>query len=247
MAEQKTGPWLRGIVDTLVGASLIRESSIPTKNRLVVILVDTAFETSCRAYLKHRKRIKMDKNHEHRATLVKTVRANLSSIDPEVWDTIDYYYSDIRCDFYHESAGKTLSDIDLLDYQETVEFVIDQAFDVQISQVVRAQLEAQKEHQATQSSTESTPTVPLHQLTDKRDKVLVTVAALNPTSCDEVNDYLKRAGDGLRLKPRELTGILAMNSGTKKYYFHNKDTGRWELSGLGKFRLGQLVRGETHE
>ncbi|HIJ66173.1 MAG TPA: hypothetical protein HPP77_09525 [Candidatus Hydrogenedentes bacterium] len=247
MAEQRTSPWLRGIVDTLVGASLIRESTIPTKNRLVVILVDTAFETACRAYLKHRKRIKMDKNHERRATLVKTVRSNLAAIDQEVWNTIDYYYSDIRCDFYHESAGKTLSDVDLLDYQETVEFVIDQAFGVQIGQMVRAEFKAQREQQASPTSTENSPTVPLHQLSDKRDKVLLAVGELNPSSSNEVNEYFRRAGDGLRLKAKEFRAIVAANSGTKKFYFYDRDLKRWELSGLGRFRFDQLVKGEPDD
>lgn len=247
MAEGKTRPWLRGIVDTLVGATLIRESGIPTRNRLVVILVDTAFETACRAYLKHRKRIKMDKNHERRATLVKTVQANLAGIDQEVWGTIDYYYSDIRCDFYHESAGKTLSDVDLLDYQETVEFVIDQAFNIQIGQMVRAEFEAQKEQQASVASTDATLDVPLHEYSDQRDKVLLAVAKLKPASFNEVNAYFRRAGDGPKLKSEEFTAIVARNSGTKKFYYYNRNLGHWELSGLGKFRFAQLVKGDTNE
>jgi len=114
----KTSPWIRGIVDTLVGAALLRSSSIPTKNRLVVILVDTAFETACRAFLKNNLKIKLDQNHTRRDNLVKTVRSKLPAIDEQVWNKIEYYYTDIRCDFYHQSAGKTLTDGDLLDYQK---------------------------------------------------------------------------------------------------------------------------------
>ncbi len=123
----KTSPWITGIVDTLVGVSLLRTSAISTKNRLVVILVDTAFETACRAFLKNNLKIKLDQNQSHRDNLVKAVRSKLPTIDEEVWNNIEYYYTDIRCDFYHLSAGKTLTDSDLLDYQETVEFVIDMA------------------------------------------------------------------------------------------------------------------------
>jgi hypothetical protein len=52
-------PWLRGIIDTLVGARLISQSAIPHRNRLAVILFDSAFETSCRAYLTHKAKIKL--------------------------------------------------------------------------------------------------------------------------------------------------------------------------------------------
>lgn len=240
----KTSPWVRGIVDTLVGAALIRNSAIPTRNRLVVILVDTAFETACRAFLKYHLRIKLDQNHAHRETLVKTVKAKLQDIDQEVWDNIDYYYTEIRCDFYHQSAGKTLTDTDLLDYQETVEFVIDRAFGISIGDLVRAAQEALPEGSTT-PQTDIPEGVSIHQVDDDRDKVLVAVAFTSPESVEEINAYFKREGEKLRLKPKDLTGILARNSGTKRYFFYNRKTRRWELSGLGKFRLKQLVKGEN--
>lgn len=234
----KTSPWVRGIVDTLVGAALIRESAIPTRNRLVVILVDTAFETACRAFLKHALKIKLDQNHTHRETLVKTVKSKLQSIDQEVWDNIDYYYTEIRCDFYHQSAGKTLTDTDLLDYQETVEFVIDNAFSMSIGDLVRSELEALREASTTLPPA-VTESMSVHQVADDRDKVLVAVAAISPQSVEELNAYFKREGEKLRLKPKDFTAILARNSGTKRYFFYSRETGKWELSGLGKFRVQQ--------
>jgi len=247
MADHKLSPWLRGIIDTLAGAHLIRSSQIPTKNRLVVILVDTAFETACRSFLKHKAMITLDKNHSHRDVLVKTVRAKLSDIDEEVWKNIDYYYTELRCDFYHQSAGKTLTDTDLLDYQETVEFVIDRAFGIQTQQLVRAEWERLEANKVPPDAKDGEFVVPIHQFPAKKDKILIAVASLNPGTVEEVNDWLKRAGDSLRLKKDDFTSIVARNSGTKKFFFYNRETRRWELSGLGKFRLQQLSKGDRDE
>lgn len=244
--EKKPSPWIRGIVDTLVGASILRASAIPTKNRLAVILIDSAFETACRAFLKNTLKIKLDQNHTHRDNLVKTVKTKLASIDQEVWDNIEYYYTDIRCDFYHQSAGKTLTDTDLLDYQETVEFVIDQAFGVSIGELVRSEVEAlQATHHESREGT--VQAVSVHQLADARDKVLVAVAVTTPDSSEQLNTFFKQQGEKLRLKPDEFTNIVARNNGTKKFFFFNKDLRRWELSGLGKFRYQQLTKGEADE
>lgn len=242
MSDPKITPWLRGIIDTLVGASLIRQSHIPTKNRLVVILIDTAFETACRAYLKHRAKITLDKNHAHREILMKTIKSKLSDIDSAVWDSIDYYYTEIRCDFYHQSAGKTLTDVDLLDYQETIEFVIDKAFGIQIAQTVNAELEALLDTAKQDNINKVDMGILLSKYNDKRDKVLITVAEIKPASFDDVKSYLKRQGESVRLKQDEFSNIVTRNNGTKKYYFYNKELSRWELSGLGKFRLEQLIK-----
>jgi hypothetical protein len=247
LSDKRITPWLRGIIDTLVGASLIRQSKIPTKNRLVVILLDTAFETACRAYLKHKARITLDKSHQHRDILIKTIKSKLSGIDSEVWDDIDYYYTEIRCDFYHESAGKTLTDVALLDYQETIEFVIDKAFDMNVAQVVNASLEALLEPVSQDIIKSDGDGVLLAKFNDKRDKVLVAVSQLKPVAFEDVKAYFKQQGETLRFKQEEFGNIVARNTGTKKYYYYNKELSRWELSGLGKFRLQQLMKEVGHE
>lgn len=244
--DPRGGPWVRGIVDTLVGAALIRESAVPTRNRLVVILIDTAFETACRAFLSHTLKIKLDQAHTHRDTLVKTVKSNLKTIDHEVWDSIDYYYTEIRCDFYHQSAGKTLTDTDLLDYQETVEFVIDTAFGISISNLVRSALEALRAASPTRPQ-DVAPGISVHQVADGRDKILIAVASVSPESAEQLNAFFKREGERLRLRPKDFTAILARNTGTKRYFFYNRETGKWLLSGLGRFRLQHLVKGESSD
>jgi hypothetical protein len=86
-----------------------------------VILIDSAFETACRAFLQHKAKIKLGDSHKHRDNLISTMKSKLKEIDSEVWDNINFYYEEIRCDFYHQSAGKTITETAVLDYRDTVE------------------------------------------------------------------------------------------------------------------------------
>ena len=69
MSEAKLSPWLHGVIDTLVGAEVLRTSTIPNRNRLAVILIDSAFETACRAFLQHKEKIKLQETHRPRDNL----------------------------------------------------------------------------------------------------------------------------------------------------------------------------------
>lgn len=239
--KKSQAPWLVGIIDTLVGARLIQQSSIPHRNRLAVILLDSAFETACRSFLRYRAKIQLTDAHKHRDNLVKTIKAKLQDIDQEVWDSIDFYYQDIRCDFYHQSAGKTITDDALQNYEETVEFLIDRAFGISCAPIAGNQLKSlQQPAEAGTAVTAMPGTSLLSKLNDRAHKVLVAVDALSPSSVKDVNEFFRREGESLRLKTDEFTNIVARNSGSKRLFYHNKDFERWELSGLGRFKLKQI-------
>lgn len=245
-APKRTSPWIPGIVETMVGARLLRESAIPHRNRLAVILLDSALETACRAFLKYKAKIKLADAHRNRETLIKTVKSIAKDIDAVVWETLDFNYNEIRCDLYHESAAKTITDDAFLDYQEAVEFVVDRLLDIRSSQMVKSHaLSMAKAPSELEAVAKRKDLPPLRDLHDKNDKVLVAVASLSPRSVDEVNELFRKAGDPLRLSAEEFTNILARNSGTKKLFYHDKELKVWELSGLGEFRLGQIGKEET--
>ncbi|NUQ83466.1 MAG: hypothetical protein HUU11_02025 [Anaerolineales bacterium] len=243
VSKERANPILRGIIDTMLGVELVRQSSIPHKNRLAVILIDSAFETACRGYLQHVAKVTLTDAHKHRDTLVKTIKSKLNTIDEQVWSDIDYYYTEIRCDFYHQSAGKTITDVTLLDYKETVEFVIDQAFGIKIDELVKSQNGILNEGQKSAAdATFQTSVVPVSSLQNRTDKVLVAVAELNPSDVEQVNDYFKKEGDALRLKQDEFINIVARNSGSKKLFYFDKSSKTWTLSGLGRFRISQIQK-----
>lgn len=229
---------MTGVIDTLVGSELLRGSAIPHRNRLAVILIDSAFETACRAFLQHKAKIKPGDSHKHRDNLISTMKSKLKEIDSEVWDSINFYYEEIRCDFYHQSAGKTITDTAVLDYRDTVEFVIDTAFATKVRPLVEQQLVAAWTiDTADDGIVNSGPTIHVTDTTDRTTKVLIAVAAVGPKSVDEVNAYFRREGEPLRLKPEGFTTILARNSGSKKLFYFDHEARCWKLSKLGRKRL----------
>ena len=229
---------MRGVIDTLVGSELLRGSSIPHRNRLAVILIDSAFETACRAFLQHKAKIKLSESHKHRENLISTMKSKLKEIDAEVWDSINFYYEEIRCDFYHQSAGKTVTDTAVLDYRDTVEFVIDTAFETKVRPVVEEQLiAAQTIEVADNGVATAASAVHVADVKDRTMKVLIAVAAVAPKGVDEVNEYFKREGESLRLKPDDFTTVLARNSGSKKLFYFDREGRCWKLSKLGLNRL----------
>jgi len=240
-------PWLQGIIDTLVGADLLCGSVIPHRNRLAVILIDSAFETACRSYLQHKVRIKLNESHKHRENLISTMKSRLNGIDPTVWDNINYYYDEIRCDFYHESAGKTITDIAVLDYRDTVEFVIDAAFGTKVRPLVEKQLVATQEaDRAEEVAVEPGPAISVVDAKDRTTKVLVAVGSVAPKNVEDVNDFFKREGDSLRLKPEEFTSVLARHSGSKKLFYFDKPDRCWRLSKLGRKKLEAAGQEESN-
>lgn len=243
-AEQR--PWIAGIVDTLVGAKILMKTSIPHRNRLAVILIDSAFETTCRAYLQHVAKVKPDEAHRHRENVVKAVRGLVKEIDGDVWENINFYYTDIRNDFYHQTASKTITDVALLDYLDAVEFVVDTAFGVGVSQLVSDALEIAERSLSPKVEGDHVAVLlpKLRMLSKDTDKVIVGVAATKPRSADDLNDYFKREGERLRLKPDSFTSMLARNSGSKKLFYFSREDKTWKLSALGEFRLSELQEGQ---
>lgn len=244
--DKRASPWIAGIVDSLVGARVLLLTDIPHKNRLAVILMDTAFETACRTFLKHKKKIKLTDAHKTRDTLVKTTRGNLKDVDDAVWDSINYYYEEIRNDLYHESAGKTITDSAVLDYQDTVEFVISRAFEISVGPIVSTELEKARQTDVSSALTLGSVAKPaVRSVSDRVSKVIIGISSVQPRNAEALNDFFKREGDSLRLKPEEFTNIVARNSGSKRFFYFSKEQKVWTLSAAGQFKLSQI--GSTEE
>jgi len=247
MANAKARPWISGIVDTLVGAHVLMKTAIPHRNRLAVILIDSAFETACRAYVHHVAKVERTDAHRHRDNLVKAARGLLKGIDKDVWENINFYYTEIRNDLYHVTASKTVTDIALLDYLDAVEFVIHTAFGIPVGEMVtQAVGSAQNSQRSESQGDELAPMrVPeLRGLSADLDKVVIAVHAIGPNSVHEINEFFKEHGDRLRLKPAAFTSLVARNSGSKRFFFYSRADKAWKLSSLGKYRLAELSNGD---
>ena len=233
-------PWLEGIIDTLVGARFLLQSAIPHKNRLAVILFDAAFETGCRTYLRNIAKVKLDEAHKHRDNLMKLVKAQLSAIDADVWSSLDYYYNEMRNDFYHVSASKTLTESAVLDYEETVQFVLDRAFSTKTKDLVETRMKSATHTEA--PTPDSQQEVDWAKALTRTERILAAVAVISPRRVDEVNSYLKKQGVPLRITANEFTNTVARNTGSRTFFFFDRDQKRWGLSALGKFRLTSLLK-----
>ena len=246
-SDTKIAPWIHGVVEGMAGALLLHESGFPQRNRLAVLLLDSALETAVRAFLRYKAKIRLTEAHKNRENLFKVVRSNLQTVDPEVWDTLDYYYQEVRCELYHESAGKTITDDAFLDYKESVEFVVDQMFNIRSESLARVQCRQAADSGAAHTQSAQSIALQLHSLDDPVEKVIVAVGAQAPKKVDEINEFLRKSGDSYRLEANEFTNILARNSRSKKFFYDNKELKVWQLSGLGEYRFSQLRLEMQHE
>jgi hypothetical protein len=238
-------PWLEGIIDTLVGARFLLQSAIPHRNRLAVILLDSAFETGCRTYLRNVAKVKLEEAHKHRDNLMKLVQAKLSGIDTDVWNSLDYYYDEIRNDFYHVSASKTLTESAVLDYEETVQFILDKAFSAKMKDIVETRIKSAVHTES--PIPDSQQEVNWGKTLTRTERILAAVAAISPRKVDEVNSYLKKQGIALRINANDFTNTVARNTGSRNLFFFDRDQKRWGLSALGKFKLASLLKETSND
>lgn len=236
-------PWLQGVMDNLLGARLIRESAIAHRNRLVVILLDSAFETACRAFLQYEKRIKLDDSHRRRDVLMKTVKAKLPEVDEDVWKTIEYYYEEIRCDFYHQSASKVLAESALSDYQDVVYFVFDKAFNIKTTELIEIAYKTLRADETSGAPMAPTAHIVWSKISNKTEKVVTAVSLINPKNVDEINSLFKKEGASMRLAGSEFTNIVARNAGSRKFFYFDREAKRWTLSKAGQIKLNGILSG----
>lgn len=132
----QNSPWTRGIIDGLTGAKLLLNSSIESKNRLALILLDSTLEIAFKDYLMYVKGIKnIDKNTlRNREQLHKLVKKH-TTFGNEVWESVSYFYLK-RCDLYHEDSGKTIMDKGLFDFFNLLILVVDDLFSITSQELI---------------------------------------------------------------------------------------------------------------
>ncbi len=227
-------PWLRGILESLTAANLIRHTKIEHRNRLIVILLDSALEIAFRSFLKRVKGIHLSEQHKHRENLVKTVKDN-TSFDSKVWDSINYYYEDIRCDLYHSSSDKTVTDLSLNDYVELVEFVIDTLFNIKSREYILKPEEVLVINTIRKEQEES---IYLSDLKSDLEIFLVGVNRCNPSSFTELNECLKKEGARKRFTSKQFDNCARVNY--RHLFYRDNSTKKWNLSSEGLRKLREV-------
>jgi hypothetical protein len=240
----KKKPWIRGLVETLTAVKLLRQSSIETRNRQALILLDSVVEIGFKNFLIYEKEIKLEKNNallQYRDKLHAAVKDKTTGLfeesqwtDKSVWKLISFYY-EARCDLYHEIAEKTLSDSNINDFYDLVSFVLEKLFAVPIKELVLEPSEVLTSQRAL---------INLSKLRKPIDFFVVAVANSHAQSPKDLKLALKKLGSRREFGASMIASYVFGES--YGHLFHkNEETGWIELteSGLIHYRkLENLVR-----
>lgn len=236
----KQKPWIRGLVETLTAVKLLRRSSIETKNRQALILLDSALEIGFKNFLTYEKDIKLEKDNPillYRDKLHKAVADKTEKLfneepwtDEKVWKLIGFYY-EARCDLYHEMAEKTLSDSSIDDFYELVCFVLDRLFAIRTKHLVVEPTEV--------LPVEQRPPVNVKKLKKPIDLIVVAVAHSQSGSGKDLKVALKRLGSRKNLDASKIGTYLSRYA----HLFHrDEETYVIKLSDSGKIHYQRMSK-----
>lgn len=133
-------PWTRGAFESIQAVELISTKSFEQKNRIALIVLDSALETGLKDYLvfqsghtyteKDLNKI-FDTINSSRRNVIKEVRQYImtGATYEKYWNKVEYYYKK-RCDFIHSTSTTFVSPIELDEYKKTVEFILAKLFGI---------------------------------------------------------------------------------------------------------------------
>jgi len=230
-------PWVRGIADNLAAAKLLLDSVLESRNRLALILLDSALEIGFREYLENVKKITGldDDAMKHRENLIKVVGRN-SKITEDDWTQIDFFY-ELRCNCYHESASLTLNDTLIAEFYTLVSSIVDLLFDVTISAHLPDQADIIRK-----SALGPAITLPINKARSEIDEIIMALFDGPLKSTKEIAERLKQKGSRRRLTPSKISGRM---SATKHFFYDGPDG--WTLSDAGRDRFFEIFDRATRE
>lgn len=130
----KQKPWSEGLLDSVIAVELITKYPLTQKNRLSLIVLDSTIEIAYKEYLVNEIGMgaKAFKNiAENRTDVQKEVVKHLA-LDQQMVAKIDYYYK-LRCDLIHQRATPNITDSQIEDYREIIEYLLGKMFGLQFS------------------------------------------------------------------------------------------------------------------
>lgn len=124
-AKSRVLPWKKSLTDMLLISDKIFHKKEPEhRNRVVVLLFDSAVEVGMRAYLRlviNTKESTTESSEQDFNKLVKSVKAasKNQNLDKDTWSNIEQMHR-IRNKLYHEFAEMTVEDSSILSYKAAV-------------------------------------------------------------------------------------------------------------------------------
>ena len=229
-ASSPLPPWVRGLADNLAAAKLLLDSTLESRNRLALILLDSALEIAFREYLENVKKITgLDPDEmKHREKLNKVVRKNSPITDAD-WGQIDFFYQ-LRCDCYHESASLTLNDTLIGEFYTLVSSIVDLLFDVTISAHLPDQAHIV-------GKALSPPSVPVSAASSDIEEIVIALFDGPLKSTKEAAEKLKQKGSRRSMSPSRISS--RMSDAAYKHLFYEGADG-WTLSNAGRDRFFEV-------
>lgn len=226
----KDAPWLLGIIEALKCVALIRSSTLSTRNRLSLIMLDSTFEISLRQYLQNIKKITLDpKEHRPRFKLFEIAKKNIN-VPAEVWDHLDYYWN-TRNPQYHQDANISVPDTVYNEYAELICFMLDKMFNMKSKEY----LEFQTEQLVSHGKADNIQIDP-KRIASKIDAIIAVVATSEISRTEDVQVVLKKLGLPFKFSDHEIRSYFS-----QKYFYKNEEGFR-KLSLVGNERFKQLLQ-----
>lgn len=225
----KRRPWIIGLIDGLCASNLIKSSLIAHKNRFAFIVLDSTLEIAFKNFLVNEKKITNipETTWKFREKIIKIVK-NHANFEKDVWSDIDYFYK-LRIGLYHEDAEKTVTDETVNNFQELVEFVIDNLFSIESSSMVPLTQSLLPFRESLQEG------IPINRIPEKINVLVVAVAESKSKDPNELNEFLKIKGFRGKLSNNTMSVYLG---NTMKHLFYFDEY--WRLSDVGKNRYEEF-------
>ncbi len=127
-------PWASGLLESIIAVDLLFKHSLSQKNRLCLIILDSAIEIAYKEYLINEKNIGIRRFKDiadNRADVQKEIEKSINIAQPTI-KKINYYYK-LRCDLIHERATPNITDLQIEDYRAIVEGLLKNMFGLNFS------------------------------------------------------------------------------------------------------------------
>ncbi|NHM03792.1 ATP-binding protein [Flavobacterium celericrescens] len=127
----KSKPWTKGLYESIIAVDYISKQRIETKNRIALLMLDSALEISFKEFLvndvtsKYYTDTDIQRIFAKRHLVVDEIKKYVSKKDiTDIdWKKIKYYY-DLRSKLVHERATVDITDNQLKDHREITEKVL---------------------------------------------------------------------------------------------------------------------------
>ena len=234
MVLAKIRPWIRGLIDGLTASDLIRSSSLSYKNRIAFIILDSTLEITFKNYIVNVKKIANIPNTKWKfRDEIHKIMKKKTSFEKQIWDDIEYFY-ELRTGLYHEDASKTVPDETIENFQELVEFVIDELFGIESSKLV-AETKSNITLESEKVDESDNIHIPINEIKEIINVIVIAVSESKSTNATEINAVLRKLG----LKKQLLNSYVNryLNNIFKHLFYYDQF---WRLSQEGTSRLDTI-------